>query len=154
MEYFSAVDKVKEKGIRSSSMYDCFYIMITATHESRRKQGLNSALMLEMMERAKKVNKPIWLEATTAYSRRQYERLGFEVVGEIVVGKGKVNRDGVNEKGGAGVMVTGMVWSPDMAKNVALEKEVKEANGNEVNGAPEDNGVTVEEGNEAAVEKK
>ena len=121
-EFFAAVDKTKAKGIKSSNMYDCFYILLTATEESQRKQGLNAAMMKTVMERACKANKPIWLEATTMYSRRQYERLGYEVIGEITVGKGKVNKEGFNEKGGEGVTVTGMVWWPEgKGKEVARE---------------------------------
>lgn len=112
VEYATAVEKVKHKVI-PTSRYDCFYIIITATAPEQRKQGLNSAMIREVMERARKVDKPIWLEATTAYSRRQYERVGFEVVGEITVGKGKVDKDGRNERGGEGVTVTGMVWWPE-----------------------------------------
>lgn len=112
VEYATAVEKVKHKVI-PTSRYDCFYIIITATAPEQRRQGLNGAMIREVMERARKINKPIWLEATTAYSRKQYERVGFEVVGEITVGKGNVDKDGRNKRGGEGVTVTGMVWWPE-----------------------------------------
>jgi len=60
--------------------------------------------------------KPIWLEATTAYSRDIYTRLGFQIIDEIVLGKGKVAPDGTASKGGEGVKVWGMLWRPEMAK--------------------------------------
>lgn len=124
------MEKVKHKVI-PTSRYDCFYIIITATAPEQRRQGLNGAMIREVMERARKINKPIWLEATTAYSRRQYERVGFEVVGEITVGKGKVDKDGRNKHGGEGVTVTGMVWWPEKSAPAGGKRTevASEANG-------------------------
>ncbi|KAH7154883.1 hypothetical protein B0J13DRAFT_544253, partial [Dactylonectria estremocensis] len=106
--YLGAVDKVKARVILGSNLRDCFYVLITATEPSNRKQGLLTAMTAKLLDEARKVNKPIWLEATTKYSAQQFTRFGFETVDEITLGKGKVNGKGMRQAGGEGVTVTGM----------------------------------------------
>lgn len=66
-----------------------------------------------LLDEARKVNKPIWLEATTKYSAQQFTRFGFETIDEITLGKGKVNSKGAKQGGGEGVTVTAMIWWPE-----------------------------------------
>ncbi|KPM34545.1 hypothetical protein AK830_g12024 [Neonectria ditissima] len=122
--YLGAVDKAKAKVITGSNLRDCFYVLITATEPQNRKQGLLSAMTARLLEEARKVNKPVWLEATTKCSARQFTRFGFETVDEITVGKGAVNAQGARQAGGEGVTVTGMIWWPEGAKE--KEKETKQ----------------------------
>jgi len=75
--------------------------------------GLCSTLVGELQDIARKDGCPLWLEATTAYSRDIYERLGFEIIEEIVLGQGQVGEDGLRKKGGEGVRVWGMIWRPE-----------------------------------------
>jgi hypothetical protein len=75
--------------------------------------GLCSALVGELQDIARKDHCPLWLEATTAYSRDIYARLGFETIEEIVLGKGQVREDGLRKKGGDGVRIWGMIWRPE-----------------------------------------
>lgn len=112
-EYLAAVNECKAKVLPRSRFYDCFYVLITATRSTHRRQGLLGVMMDDLFERARTAGKPIWLESTTAYSRSQFARYGFEVVGEMKVGKGKVDKDGVRKKGGEGVTLTGMIWRPE-----------------------------------------
>lgn len=134
-EYLTAAEKCKAKVLPASRSYDCFYIVITATRSTHRKQGLLSVMMEDVLEKARTAGKPVWLESTTPYSRQQFARFGFEVVGEMLLGKGKVDKDGVRKKGGEGVTLTGMIWRPEgKGKNkeevrdgqVAKEEEAEE----------------------------
>ncbi|CAM1503794.1 Fc.00g013850.m01.CDS01 [Cosmosporella sp. VM-42] len=131
LEYLEALDKAKAKVLPKGHLYDCYYVLITATRPTHRKQGLLTAMTQRIMGLARKDGKPIWLEATTEYSKRQFTRFGFEVAGEINVGKGKVDKDGMRKKGGEGVTITGMLWRPEGTGRVDENKENKEV----VNGA-------------------
>jgi GNAT superfamily N-acetyltransferase len=89
-----------------------WYVFIMATAVSRRRQGLASTLLANVMERARKDKRPVWLEATTRGSRQLYARHGFETVGEVVLGRGDVGSDGLSSKGGSGVTIWSMYWRP------------------------------------------
>ncbi|KAH7157166.1 hypothetical protein EDB81DRAFT_415222 [Dactylonectria macrodidyma] len=121
--YLEAVDKVKARVIRGPNLRDCFYVLITATEASNRKQGLLAAMTTRLLDEARKLNKPVWLEATTKYSARQFTRFGFETVDEITLGKGKVNAKGVKQAGGEGVTVIGMIWWPEAARKKTAKEE-------------------------------
>jgi len=75
--------------------------------------GLAAALLDHYKNIAAREHVPIWLEATTAYSRDYYAKRGFELVDEMVLGKGKAAPDGTPQKGGEGVPLYGMVWWPE-----------------------------------------
>lgn len=107
------MDKVKATVLPGPKLRDCFYVLITATDPSHRKQGLLAAMVERLLDEARKVNKPIWLEATTKYSAQQFTRFGFETIDEITLGKGKVNAKGAKQGGGEGVTVTAMIWWPE-----------------------------------------
>jgi GNAT superfamily N-acetyltransferase len=89
-----------------------YYVILMGTKADCRKQGLGSALIRHMQAIAGKEDCPIWLEATTEYSRDVYADLGFTMVEEILLGKGKVGSDGLAKKDGEGVKVWGMIWTP------------------------------------------
>lgn len=110
--YLGAVDKVKATVLPGPKLRDCFYVLVTATDPAHRKQGLLAAMVERLLDEARKVNKPIWLEATTKYSAQQFTRFGFETIDEITLGKGKVNSKGAKQGGGEGVTVTAMIWWP------------------------------------------
>lgn len=107
-EYTPLADAAKAKVLKGRAKY--YYVFFIGTHPNARRQGWCSALMREYQARAEKEGVPIWLEATTAYSMRLYERLDFRVVDEMVLGKGKVDANGLKCKGGDGVKVWGMIW--------------------------------------------
>lgn len=89
-----------------------WYVFIMGTEVSKRHQGLASALIQNVMERARNDKRPVWLEATTRNSHRLYTRQGFQTVGEVVLGKGQVDSDGLSSKGGPGVTIWAMYWRP------------------------------------------
>jgi GNAT superfamily N-acetyltransferase len=89
-----------------------WYVFIMGTAEDRRRQGLAGTLLEQMQGLARSDGRPLWLEATTAYSRDLYLKHGFTAVGEAGLGKGTVGADGLPAKGGDGVTIWGMVWRP------------------------------------------
>ncbi|KAM0427220.1 hypothetical protein ACHAPT_007649 [Fusarium lateritium] len=122
LQYLTKVDKVKLKCLPKSRVRDCFYIMLTATEPSHRKQGLLGAQVEHLQAHATTVGKPVWLEATSRYSMSQFARHGFEHIEDIRVGKGKVDAQGKREKGGEGVLIACMIWWPEGTKEVVPEK--------------------------------
>jgi ribosomal protein S18 acetylase RimI-like enzyme len=110
-EFTSRTDAAKKRALKSSKKY--YYLYFIGTRTDRRKMGLCSTLVGELQDIARKDGCPLWLEATTAYSRDIYERLGFEIIEEIVLGQGQVGEDGLRKKGGEGVRVWGMIWRPE-----------------------------------------
>ena len=89
-----------------------FYLLALGTTESARGKGQGTAMVKHIQAIAAQENLPIWLEATTYQSRDFYLTLGFVNEGEIVVGRGKVDHAGNKEKGGEGVTMWGMSWTP------------------------------------------
>lgn len=116
-EFTPLTDAVKAKGLKGRKKY--FYVFFLGTHPDARGQGLASAIMREYQARAAKEGVPLWLEATTRYSMRLYERLGFKIVDEMVLGKGKVDADGLECKGSEGVTIWGMIWDAQDVKEAA-----------------------------------
>ncbi|KAJ7368566.1 hypothetical protein DFH08DRAFT_762499 [Mycena albidolilacea] len=100
-EYPGATDALLEKGLTKAEQKEHWYVFIMATAEDRRQQGLAGTLLDD--------GRPLWLEATTAYSRDLYLKHGFTAVGGARLGKGTVGADGLPAKGGDGVMIWGMV---------------------------------------------
>lgn len=82
------------------------------TAVDRRRQGLASAALQDVMQRARNDGRPVWLEATTRESMQLYTRHGFETVGEVVLGEGAVDAYGQPSKGGQGVTIWCMCWRP------------------------------------------
>ncbi|KAF1811986.1 hypothetical protein P152DRAFT_474223 [Eremomyces bilateralis CBS 781.70] len=110
-EFPSAVGPAKKKGLGNQK--DFYYLFFIATDPDHQGQGLASAIIRVLQERAGKEGLPIWLEATTTKSRDTYQRLGFKEVEEVRAGKGKVNADGIREKDGKGVPLWAMIWWPE-----------------------------------------
>lgn len=90
-----------------------FYVFFLGTRPEGRGKGSCSAMVRHYQARAAETNKPIYLEAATAYAWHLYKKLDFQTVGTALIGEGKANLDGTLRKGGPGFRVWGMVWRPD-----------------------------------------
>lgn len=113
-DYQRQSDSCKERGLRGANgkaITRYHYLFFIATDPSARGQGLASKLMIKQQQ-ATQDGLPIWLEATTKHSRDIYERLGFKEVQEMKLGKGTHSAGGAFEKGGPGVRLWAMFWSP------------------------------------------
>jgi hypothetical protein len=86
--------------------------------QSDQRAGLASQMLKDIQARAQAEGIPVWLEATTPYSKQLYERLGFETVEDVVLGKGKAGPDGLKKAGGEGVTVAAMIWWPDGKRTI------------------------------------
>jgi GNAT superfamily N-acetyltransferase len=60
-----------------------YYLFILGTRPQWQSQGIGSALMKIVLERADREGTPAYLEATSEGSKRLYLRHGFEVTGEL-----------------------------------------------------------------------
>jgi ribosomal protein S18 acetylase RimI-like enzyme len=110
-EYEPATKRVRKTALGSQGK-QFYYLFFIATREDARGKGLSSALIERVQGRAREERLPVWLEATTTYSRGIYARLGFETVGTVVLGKGSTGADGMEQEGGVGVPIYCMVWWP------------------------------------------
>ncbi|KAI5925681.1 hypothetical protein F4810DRAFT_26595 [Camillea tinctor] len=113
IEYTSGAKCVKEKGLTKRERAAFWYLFLVGTAPERQRQGLAGALIDRMKDLARRDGRPIWLEASTARSRRVYAKHGFADVDEVVVGRGRVDADGKAKEGGEGVTIWGMVWRPE-----------------------------------------
>jgi GNAT superfamily N-acetyltransferase len=81
-------DRVKQVGLRTGAVhpYDRAhaYLMLIAVTSQRQGQGLGAALIAPVLERCDRDGIPAYLEASSARSRRLYERLGFSFTGAAV----------------------------------------------------------------------
>lgn len=111
-EFVPAAEHVKEQVLTKEEMEKHWFVFIVGTSVDRRRQGLASALLKAMQERARADGRPLWLEATTEENVALYLKNGFKKHGEIIVGKGKVGRDGLPKKNGEGVVNWAMSWHP------------------------------------------
>lgn len=93
-------------------MHKHWYVFIMGTSVDSRRQGLASALLVDMQDRARLDGRPLWLEATTEHSLALYLKYGFQNHGEIILGNGKVGRDGVSKATGEGIVIWSMSWRP------------------------------------------
>ncbi|MGW1955328.1 GNAT family N-acetyltransferase [Streptomyces sp. NPDC001920] len=57
------------------------YLWMIGTAPERQGEGLGTALMASVLDRCDREGRPAYLEASSARSRKLYERLGFELVG-------------------------------------------------------------------------
>lgn len=106
------MEQVFTKEEMKKHMKKHWYVFIMSTSVDRQRQGLASALLLDMQERARVDGRPLWLEATTEPSLALYLKHGFQNHGEIILGKGKVGRDGLPMKSGEGIVIWSMSWQP------------------------------------------
>ncbi|MCP3821769.1 GNAT family N-acetyltransferase [Streptomyces sp. A3M-1-3] len=60
------------------------YLLMIAVSPDRQGEGLGTALITPVLERCDRDGVPAYLEASSARSRRLYERLGFEFTGTTV----------------------------------------------------------------------
>lgn len=111
-EYAPATERMMEQVFTKEEMKKHWYVFIMGTSVDRQRQGLASALLLDMQERARVDGRPLWLEATTEPSLALYLKHGFQNHGEIILGKGKVGRDGLPMKSGEGIVIWSMSWRP------------------------------------------
>ncbi|KAJ8127643.1 hypothetical protein O1611_g5993 [Lasiodiplodia mahajangana] len=112
LDYGSRVEPMLHKTFTKEEQKSHWYVFIMGTATDRRRQGLASAMLEDLMERARNDKRPIWLEATTRESLQLYTRHGFETVGEMVLGRGDVGPDGLPCNGGPGVTIWSMFWRP------------------------------------------
>jgi ribosomal protein S18 acetylase RimI-like enzyme len=103
-------DAARAKVLTKKEPY--FYLWFIATATEHRGKGLSSELLRRIQGRAQQAGLPVWLEASTEYSYRLYEKLGFELVERLVLGKGKATKDGTPQVGGEGISLWAMIWWP------------------------------------------
>ncbi|MFG2559079.1 GNAT family N-acetyltransferase [Streptomyces sp. NPDC048496] len=60
------------------------YLLMIGVSPERQGEGIGAALMAEVLERCDRDGVPAYLEASSARSRRLYERLGFTFMGTTV----------------------------------------------------------------------
>ncbi|KAL4805117.1 hypothetical protein BDV18DRAFT_161514 [Aspergillus unguis] len=108
-DYSRPANALKKSVLRGQGHY---YIFALGTEYQYQGQGLARALIENVRETAWCAEVPVWLEATTEYSRDLYQSLGFELVEEITIGKGQAASDGTMQVGGLGVRLWAMVWWP------------------------------------------
>lgn len=82
----------------------------TGADKAETAQAVKEAMAL-YLDRAKKEEVPIFLEASSQESKAEFETWGFKAVEEISVGQGKVDERGWPTSGGAGLKVWGMVFN-------------------------------------------
>lgn len=107
-EFEGAVKKARKRGLRKGEVP--YYVFFIGTRADRQSQGLGSELLREVCDRAGREGRSVWIESTSAGSRRLFRRMGFEEVEEVVLGKGTVGEAGYGEVGGPGVTLWPMVW--------------------------------------------
>lgn len=107
-EFESAVKKARKRGLVKGEVP--YYVFFVGTRADCRGKGLGCGLLEEVTERAGREGRSVWLEATTAQSRRLFLRMGFVDVEEVVMGRGKVGEGGYDQAGGPGVKLWCMIW--------------------------------------------
>ncbi|KFY81584.1 hypothetical protein V500_11290 [Pseudogymnoascus sp. VKM F-4518 (FW-2643)] len=107
-EFEGAVKRARKRGLARGELP--YYIFFVGTRADCRGKGLGEGLLREVTERAGREGRSVWLEATTAISRRLFLRMGFVDVEEVVMGRGKVGPGGYDQVGGPGVKLWCMVW--------------------------------------------
>lgn len=80
--------------------------------------GAVSAVIVPFLDRARRENVPVWLEAATQKAVKIYEHYGFRIVEEIRVGVGEYDIDGSNKPGGRGVSVFAMIYDAHLRRNI------------------------------------
>jgi GNAT superfamily N-acetyltransferase len=66
----------------------CFYLALMGVVPERQGRGFGAALLATVLQRCDARRTPAYLEATSASSRRLYERHGFERLGDIALSDG------------------------------------------------------------------
>ncbi|KAL4899951.1 hypothetical protein BDW74DRAFT_183266 [Aspergillus multicolor] len=108
-DYSRPVNAAKKRVLGTRQHY---YVFAIGTEYEHQGKGLARALIESQKETAWCTEVPIWLEATTEYSRDLYLTMEFEVAETITIGEGKVNADGFLDMEGQGVTMWAMVWWP------------------------------------------
>lgn len=103
----------KKKGLPRSCGGKYWYLFVIGTNPEARGQGLAPQHIRRMQERARQEGSPMFLEASSEKARDVYRKCGFEVVEELVLGRGTHGEGGEKEKGGEGVRLWAMVWTPE-----------------------------------------
>ncbi len=110
-ELGGATSTCKKKVLSKGDKY--YYIFFLGTHVDARGRGLCSQVVKHYQAAATKEQLPIYLEAGTEYCFKLYQKLGFVLVDNIKLGVGKCDEKGNPCKGGEGVTIRGMIWTPD-----------------------------------------
>lgn len=111
-DYPTAAETLKNSVFSKEENDAYWYVLLMGTLAERRHQGLAGKILLYMQDKARRGNRPLYLEASNQASRQLFLKHGFQEVGEIVVGKGVVGSDGIPKEGGEGVPLWGMIWRP------------------------------------------
>lgn len=107
-EFEGAVKKARKRWLAKGEQP--YYVFFVGTRADCRGRGLGAGLLGEVIEKAGREGRSVWLEATTEDSRRLFRRMGFVDVEEVVMGRGKVGPGGYDLVGGPGVRLWCMVW--------------------------------------------
>jgi len=92
-----------------------FHLALLVRDTSASKQETSQAVkeaLDEYLAKAKELDVPIFLEASSTESKDEFEARGFEAVEQTAVGEGKVDARGWPTEGGQGVKVWGMIYNP------------------------------------------
>lgn len=114
-EYVSKCDAAMWKHLKDSTsdvrtMRACYHLEFIARNpEKSSVQGGVSAVIMPLLERARRERLPVWLEAATERSVQIYQHYGFRVVEEMVIGAGRYDVDGQLKQGGKGVSIFAMI---------------------------------------------
>ena len=92
-----------------------FYHLAVLARDPSKPQSESDEAVREViqpiLDRARKEEVPVWLEATSEKQRKLYEQqFGFRVSEEVVIGKGRVDEKGWPKEGGEGIRCYGMMW--------------------------------------------
>lgn len=82
----------------------------TAADAGQAAQAVKLA-MQEYLDKAKKEDVPILLEATSPESKAEFEKFGFKSVGDVGIGVGRVNRAGWPTENGEGIDIWAMLYN-------------------------------------------
>lgn len=128
-EFEGAVKRARKRGLARGELP--YYIFFVGTRADCRGRGLGEGILQEVTVRAGREGRSVWLEATTASSRRLFLRMGFVDVEEVVMGRGKVGPGGYDQVGGPGVRLWCMVWRKGDGVVKVEDVEVEEDEGDD-----------------------
>jgi GNAT superfamily N-acetyltransferase len=106
----------KTLGRAGASADDFYEVKYVATDAQYRGKGLAPVILRDVLKMAGQEGKPVWIEASNAKARRQYQKCGFKDAGKaMLMGKGRCDADGEKARGdkAVGVQFWPLVWWPE-----------------------------------------